>query len=84
MIKVIFKMTNMISYNEYIRNEIILMIETTENLIKSDLIKGHDMIYRMILSESIKSLRTREFLIYFIQNQKRLVEEQTKQLNKKN
>lgn len=74
----------MISYNEYVRNEIMLMTEYTENLIKSDLIKKTDIVFRILLSENIKSLKTREFIMYFIQNQKRLVEEQTKQLNKKN
>ena len=69
-----------IGYNEYINREINLMTNYTEKLIQNPLIGAEfrsDIIFRMMLLETIKSLKTK---IYFMQNQERSISEQEKMI----
>jgi hypothetical protein len=72
-----------IGYKEYVNREIMLITKETEKRLKDPLyniIFGDDIIYRMMVLEIIKDLKTKEFLIYFLQNQDKLVYEQEQKI----
>ena len=75
--------TNNMSYYEYRNNELILMnkrMERNFNLVRG---LGLPLVpFQIMFATAVKDLYSREFLIYFLQNQKRLVEEQTDRLRK--
>lgn len=76
--------TNNMSYNEYRSNELNLINKEFER--KFNLVRGLDLpnsnlvIFQIMLATVVEDLYSREFLIYFLQNQKRLVEEQRKSM----
>ena len=72
-----------IGYKEYVTREIMFITKETEKRLKDPLyniIFKDDIIYRMMVLEIIKDLKSKEFLIYFLQNQDRLVYEQEQKL----
>ena len=68
-----------IGYSQYVTNEIELIMCATKKRLAHPLYKtifGEDIPYRLMVATTIGSLKTKEFLIYFMQNQERLVAEQ--------
>ena len=68
-----------IGYSEYVSKEIDLIMYSTKKRLENPLYKtlfGEDILYRVMVLKTIQSLKTKEFLIYFMKNQPRLVEEQ--------
>lgn len=76
--------TNNMSYIEYRSNELKIINKEFER--KFNLVRGLDLpnsnlvIFQIMLATVVEDLYSREFLIYFLQNQKRLVEEQRKSM----
>jgi hypothetical protein len=68
-----------IGYSEYVSKELDLIMYSTKKRVEHPLYKiiyGEDILYRVMVLKTIQRLKTKEFLIYFMKNQLRLVEEQ--------
>lgn len=73
--------TNNMSYYEYRRNGLILINKEYERTL--NLVKGLGLPifpFQIMYSTVVEDLYSRESLIYFLQHQKRLVEEQRKSM----